>query len=215
MSEEGAALTALLSDDPHKSFCRSTNEATAHALDGLSESCGGPTTLLNVRTPPGRSLAAQCLVNALRPDVPLSTNARLAWLHAAIPLCVRSSNDDEWPLTCAARHAVGRLVSDASCSIKGSPLPRWWDADDGAVRGSKNRADRFACYWYALRSDVLRAHRACRRATPGFVELDQMSIIEHALDGQLDMTIKTVSSDGGLRRALENDASLLLSLIHI
>jgi hypothetical protein len=36
-----------------------------------------------------------------------------------------------------------------------------------------------------------------------------MSIIEHALDGQLDMTIKTVSSDGGLRRALANDASLL------
>ena len=148
VSEEGAALTTLLSDDErhHKSFCRSTNEATAHALDGLSESCGGPTTLLNVRTPPGRSLAAQCLGNAQRPDVPLSTNARLAWLHAALPLCIRT-DENEWPLTCAARHAGGRLVSDASCSIKGAPLPRWWDADDAAVRGSKNRADRFAAYW--------------------------------------------------------------------
>ena len=109
----------------------------------------------------------------------------------------------------APRRAVGRIVSDASCAIKGSPLPRWWDADDAAVRGSKNRADRFAAYWYALRSDVLRAHRACRRATPGFVELDQMNIIEEALDGRRDIPIKTVSSDGGLRRALKNDASLL------
>ena len=25
-------------------------------------------------------------------------------------------------------------MSDAACSIKGSPLPRWWDADDAAVR---------------------------------------------------------------------------------
>ena len=61
MSEEGAALTTLLSDDErhHKSFCRSTNEATAHALDGYQKAGGGPTTLLHVRTPPGRSLAAR------------------------------------------------------------------------------------------------------------------------------------------------------------
>ena len=36
-----------------------------------------------------------------------------------------------------------------------------------------------------------------------------MSLIEEALDGRRDIPIKTVSSDGGLRRALENDASLL------
>ena len=106
-----------------------------------------------------------------------------------MPLCVRT-DENEWPLTCAARHAVGRLVSDASCAIKGSPLPRWWDADDAAVRGSKNRADRFAAYWYALRSDILRAHRACRRATPGFVDLDQVSLIEEALDGRRDIPIR-------------------------
>ena len=107
--EEGAALTTLLSDDErhHKSFCRSTNEATAHAPGtGYQRGCG-PTTLLSVRTPPGRSLAAQCLVNALHQDVPLSTNARLAWLHAAIPLCIRTG-ETEWPLT-ARRAAVGRL----------------------------------------------------------------------------------------------------------
>ena len=131
MSEEGAALTTLLSDDErhHKSFVEARTRRRRTPWMGYQRAAAVPTTLLNVRTPPGRSLAAQCLVNALHQDVPLSTNARLAWLHAAIPLCIRT---DEMSGPRPARRATpsGVLVSDASCSIKASPLPRWWDADD-------------------------------------------------------------------------------------
>ena len=144
VSEEGAALTTLLSDDArhHKSFCRSTNEATAHALDGLRKLRRSYDA---TERPHATGTEPRGAVPRQRPAsrrAALSTNARLAWLHAAMPLCIRT-DENEWPLTCAARHAVGRLRPDASCSIKGSPLPRWWDADDAAVRGSKNR-DRFA-----------------------------------------------------------------------
>ena len=225
VADEGVALGLLLSEGGHDSvstrrhpgFDKATNAATAQALDGLCESCGGPTALLTMTTAEGRTLAAQCVVSALRPDVPLSTAARVAWFRAALPLCLRSLDEDAWPLTCAARHAVGRLVSDASCACPQSPLPRWWDADDSTVRGSKNRADRFSLYWYALRSDVLRAHRTCRRTrndrdAPGFMELEEALVIERALDGIIEVDVKTVSSDGGLGRALATETGLLNAL---
>ena len=75
-----------------------------------------------------------------------------------------------WKLTCAARHAVGRLAGAAGARGREA----WWDDGDGRG-GPRARAERFSRWWYVVRSpSAFARHRPCaapgrkRESVPGY-----------------------------------------------